>query len=1000
MTTYVLGTFRVWVAPAYAAGSAYHYPWSLGAFVHESRMIPERVSKRTGGMGSASFRYLRAWREEGNGPFYDAGFANVGCYVAVTAGVTAFTHSAVIFWGFISQRSITEVAYGTDKAGSLTALGLGYLLDGTQLSGFRQGAASASSVPVLSTPTFNLQGDGGVVIGNRLTDSDGIPVFASLPSACSPSALFSRLNVLQHVLKYCKPSGMPLLGATGSSAISTYLNDTTSKEIFDLSNVTLKGAIDLLISRAHGFGYDVVPNVGGGWDIQTYPLIDSDSSAYDPGYPTATPVDVIISSAAAESVAYVEDASDLWDAVTVEGDNILIGVTASFADSNLAKGWTASQETAYRAGATADAGYLALTPEQKVARNEQLRNASGIADVFQLYTLALTSTAITRSTAPGTGGTSVPLVPEISWTGSAASVNDSVYRTPYLPGARLSRSVPWLAGVAGSGADGRDAAAIARPAYLDPRVFNYNTSPGAGESVCQDLMVPWLKRASPTVTPDDRTPGLRVVFNPPETMAKGSWTDGTDGIGRIDNIAADPFGRPFDYTKLAVTVGVPSDQRVSVTKRRYGVPAGSERRVLVVTDATLQCWVTLAGTIVGSKADGSADRVATHTFIRNDFATAERLAAMYAAFAFRRRTSLSITLAQPDVLPAWASIGTMIGRLTELAASGAYPAAIADAYTVVESIDYNLTAESPRVTIGTTLPSAPALNGGGGASPSSGGFVSQTLGGTVAQAVNVVQGRAEEIAQRTARVPTSIGRDAGSAATSDGASIRATIAVANTFAAGDVVYNNAGAWAKALANNAAGTAKYSGVVESATGTDFVIVYAGEITHALTAGTTYYLSDVTAGLLVLRASLTLYEPNVAVLRCISATKCIVMPGRDTGSDLTTLSAGDVTNGGGELVVNMGASGMRVTADDTDGLVVRMSATNRVQVATNGTVTIDQPGMALSVAAGVVTITYSTNSVVIDPAHITGTSRAFRMREIDVCNSSGVAKKMQLLCTDLY
>jgi hypothetical protein len=44
--------------------------------------------------------------------------------------------------------------------------------------------------------------------------------------------------------------------------------------------------------------------------------------------------------------------------------------------------------------------------------------------------------------------------------------------------------------------------------------------------------------------------------------------------------------------------------------------------------------------------------------------------------------------------------------------------------------------------------------------------------------------------------------------------------------------------------------------------------------------------------------------------------------------------------------------------------------------------------------------SSNTLTIDPADIVGSSRVFRIREIDVCDSSGVAKKMQGIFTDLY
>lgn len=240
-------------------------------------------------------------------------------------------------------------------------------------------------------------------------------------------------------------------------------------------------------------------------------------------------------------------------------------------------------------------------------------------------------------------------------------------------------------------------------------------------------------------------------------------------------------------------------------------------------------------------------------------------------------------------------------------------------------------------------------------------------------------------------------------AVSDGQSIRMTIAQANAFAAEDVVYNFGGVWALARADNAAGTAKYSGVVESADGSSFVVVFSGRIELALTPGVTYYLSDSVSGQLVQRASVTQYEPIIPVVRCISATECLVLPQRDSGSDLATLTAGDETNGGGELVVNIGDSGSAfyVTADETDGVVISIDEDNAVQVHPDGHITIDQPEVALNITAGVVTLDYgSGNTVVIDPGHFVGTGRAVRLRELNICDEDNVAKKILALCSDYY
>lgn len=220
----------------------------------------------------------------------------------------------------------------------------------------------------------------------------------------------------------------------------------------------------------------------------------------------------------------------------------------------------------------------------------------------------------------------------------------------------------------------------------------------------------------------------------------------------------------------------------------------------------------------------------------------------------------------------------------------------------------------------------------------------------------------------------------------DGASIRETITQANSFTNGQVVYNNGGTWALAQANAAAGAAKYSGVVESSDGATFVVVYAGRIFHALTVGTTYYLSDTTPGLLVTRGTLTEFELNIPVLRSVSASTCIVMPARDNACDMTTLVAGDLASGGGELVINMTGDAF-VTIDSTDGVIVGLGASvAEISIAMDGSVVITYPSKS--------------STITIDKDDIIGTGRDIRIREINVCDELGVAKKMLTIASDLY
>ena len=1023
-----LGQAKVWVMPAYVAGSGYYFPWNLGAIVEEARLIPERVSNRAGGMGTASFRWLRAWREEGAGPFYDGGYAVTGVYVAVTISGAAFALGNVTFWGFISRNDIAEIAGGNDKTGSVTALGLGYILDGTQCSGWRQGTPAGNSFTLLNCPPFNIQGDGGAIVGNKVTDSAGIPVAASLPSDCSSGALFSRLDVLNHFFNYCKPAAIPTLGLTGAAAIGTYLASAACQQVFELENLTLKGVLDLMLNRSNGLGWQVNPNASGGWDIYAYSLND-DASAYDASFPAATATHVDFSaSTGAVDVSYSEDASELCDSVTVQGSRIIFGVGVSVYDANLQAGWTAGQLTTYRAGATGDAGYAALTPEQKAERNEQVRRSGSLADVFSLFTIPTNSTTPLRTSLPGNGGTTAPLIPGISWDGSTASVDDSTSRVPYLPTMLIERSVPWFVGVKGDGTDNRDATAKARPFYMVPSVFQYQASPPTGDAQWVDLSMPWKKRHGATITPDDRGPGLRIHFQPQEILAKGNFTDGTDGITKLDNagvvgapINADPFARTINYADLVATIGISSDQRVSVTKTRYGVPANQARRNLVVTDHRLQCWVALAGMVVGVTAAGQPDRVTQNYFIRNDFAQAERLAAMYAAWLFRKRSSLQITLAFGQLFPAWCYIGNMIGRVTESGATGPYAAVVTDSYTVIESIDYTF-GDHPRATISTTIPPRPEqVQSAAGSSPTAGGSVSAALGGTVAQAANRAQGKIADLQRDTVKIPTSIGRPGISTGGAGDAIIKTGI-VQNLhgFTVGTLVYYN-GAWAKAKAD-AVATSGYAGMVTKVTDANtFDVTLAGMVSglSGLADGSAYFLSDATAGAAIVKASLAVGAAHVPVYVATSATTAYLYATSDLSMGLERLVLGDNTTGGATFK-HWFAAGKSLELQSDGTLALTDSATNKttikggtlrcdfasgkyLELQQDGTLTLFQASTAKIVIDTAMKIRAdypNSNSVTIASADFLGGSgRVVKLREIDIC-LSGVAYKMLVLGSDAY
>ena len=89
----------------------------------------------------------------------------------------------------------------------------------------------------------------------------------------------------------------------------------------------------------------------------------------------------------------------------------------------------------------------------------------------------------------------------------------------------------------------------------------------------------------------------------------------------------------------------------------------------------------------------------------------------------------------------------------------------------------------------------------------------------------------------------------GSGSSSAGDALQATITQTNTFSAGQVIGCYTGTWALAQADTGA-HAEARGIVLSATGTSFVVVYYGRVNgfSGLEAGAIYYLSATSAGTL--------------------------------------------------------------------------------------------------------------------------------------------------------
>lgn len=125
----------------------------------------------------------------------------------------------------------------------------------------------------------------------------------------------------------------------------------------------------------------------------------------------------------------------------------------------------------------------------------------------------------------------------------------------------------------------------------------------------------------------------------------------------------------------------------------------------------------------------------------------------------------------------------------------------------------------------------------------------------------------------------------------------------------------------------------------------------------------------------------------------ATEIIQLPIGDEGTILSsdgtdpswtkTVELGTSAAGGATLKVNF-AAGKYVEISATGVVTIFQSATAKVEVDASAKVTITYP---------------SSNTVTFDSADFVGTSKAVKLREIDVCDA-GVAKKMLILASATY
>lgn len=185
--------------------------------------------------------------------------------------------------------------------------------------------------------------------------------------------------------------------------------------------------------------------------------------------------------------------------------------------------------------------------------------------------------------------------------------------------------------------------------------------------------------------------------------------------------------------------------------------------------------------------------------------------------------------------------------------------------------------------------------------------------------------------------------------------IKETITVANAFSAANAIRRTAGGYSKSQADSASNS-EVMGIIESASGTDFTIVYFGKANlpaHGFTVGAVLFLSEATAGLLTETEPTTAGQVSKPVGIALDANNILVINMR-----------GSVIGGPLSILVNsQTGTSYTILSGDRDKLV---TTTNGSAIA----VTLPQAGASFpsgwfffyqNRGAGTATITPTTSTI---------------------------------------
>jgi len=578
----------------------------------------------------------------------------IGWFVRIIRQPAAQGQPATVLW--TGQISASADHVGGDDIGGeptgdevVTARGLESILARQDVcQSHVEGVADALTIIDTLLP-FNLRHrNGNSLMGNRSTAKvAGAYLFSA------DGELWSARDVAEYLLARFSPADMPFTLAGQLDNLDLVVRT------FRGTWPTLFHALNAVIDRRRGLCWWVDAS-GGDPQVRVASVFDEPAAAGGSQVaPNTDLIDVVTTGAGstARSVTIDRTLDAHYSRIEVRGEPIVICASVAVDGGTLAAGWSAAQQSAYEAGASAIQGYADLDTAVKAVRNDQARARDIYRPVFCRFAVPAAWAFTDRN------GRNVAPSPRLDGT-----LDTAVNAGGFCHGKSFLRQLPLQVG--------RTYHTAAAPVLADASAGDEFVPPLVVARVpVSDEHAPYLPldRLSECIPGAPSMPirtldgelGFEVTARPNYLLALNHWS-GEPGT----------WPPQIDYDTIVATMAWESDQHVNC---QVALPAAGNcpvARTLLIHVPDAELWWMPAGTVTDVSDSGDLLVTPADMVLRDDSEKLRIVAALARSWYGRVRRAVTVEMAdlaaewrpgaivrQLHAAGRWYQIGTIVSRV-------------------------------------------------------------------------------------------------------------------------------------------------------------------------------------------------------------------------------------------------------------------------------------------------------------------------------------------------